>query len=299
MGESYKINRMKVSIITATYNSIQHLPDVIESIRQQTYPNIEYIVIDGGSTDGTVEYLKQSNLVSQIISEPDNGIYDALNKGIQLATGDIIGFLHSDDILASPQTLENIVRAFSTTSQVGKEDDSLTGNDDWTNLPPTGGIKGGLYGRGQEGTSVVFGDLVFVEQQDTNKIVRYWKSQSFKPDLLQRGWMPPHPTIFMRHEVYAKHGLFNINLKCSADYDYILRVFQDQSLTITYLPEVITKMRMGGMSTGGLKQLINKKKEDYWVLKHNKMPFPLWILLAKNFSKIPQLIFKKHPKLEQ
>jgi len=106
--------------------------------------------------------------------------------------------------------------------------------------------------------------------------------------------MPPHPTVFMRREVYEKHGLFNINLKCSADYDYILRVFQDPTLKIIYLPEVITKMRMGGMSTGGIKNLINKKREDYWVLKHNQMPHPFLILLAKNFSKIPQLIFRKH-----
>ncbi|HZL12388.1 MAG TPA: glycosyltransferase family 2 protein [Prolixibacteraceae bacterium] len=251
---------MRISIITATYNSIQHLPDVLESIRQQTYQNIEYIVIDGGSTDGTVEYLKQSNLVTQIISEPDEGIYDALNKGIRMATGELIGFLHSDDLFASPQTLENIVHAF-------KED--------------------------KEEISVIYGDLVFIDQQNTTKVVRYWKSQPFKRALLQRGWMPPHPTIFLRREVYEKHGLFNINLKCAADYDYILRVFRDTTLKIVYLPEVITKMRMGGMSTGGIKNLINKKKEDYWVLKHNNMPYPLWILFAKNVSKIPQLILRK------
>lgn len=255
---------MKISIITATYNSLQHLPDVLSCIGQQTYPNIEFKVIDGGSTDGTVEYLKQCKLVSQIISEPDKGIYDALNKGIQLATGEIIGFLHSDDVLASAQTLENIVNAFLTVS------------------PATGKIP-----------DVVHGDLVFVDQNNTNKIVRYWKSQSFNPGLLQRGWMPPHPTIFMRREVYEKHGFFNINLKCAADYDYILRVFNDPTLQFVYLPEVITKMRMGGMSTGGFKNLINKKKEDYWVLKNNKMPYPLWVLLAKNFSKIPQLFLKK------
>ena len=256
---------MQISLITATLNSIQHLPPVIESIRQQTYTNIEYIVIDGGSTDGTVEYLKQSNQVSQLISEPDKGIYDAINKGIQLATGDIIGFLHSADLLASSQTLENIVRAFTSP-----------------------------YGRLKDSTpDVVYGDLVFVDQQDTNKVTRYWKSRIFKPSLLNRGWMPAHPTVFMRREVYAKHGFYNNDLRCASDYDYMLRVFRDQSLTFCYLPEVMTKMRRGGVSTGGLKNLINKKKEDYWVLKNNKMPFPMWILLAKNVSKIPQLFFRK------
>ncbi len=189
-----------------------------------------------------------------------------MNKGIQLATGDVIGFVHSDDVLASPRTIQNIANAFSSTSPNDKSRDRA---------------------------SVVYGDLVFVDEQDTNKVVRYWKSRPFEPNLVQRGWMPPHPTVFMRREVYQKHDLFNANLKCAADYDYMLRVFRDTSYTFVYLPEVITKMRMGGMSTGGIRNLINKKKEDYWVLKHNKMPFPLWILLSKNVSKIPQLIFRK------
>ena len=255
---------MKISIITATYNSLQYIPNVMECIRLQTYPNIEHVVVDGGSTDGTVEYLKQSDQISRIISEPDKGIYDALNKGIKLSTGDTIGFLHSDDILATPNTIENIAKAFTTPSR-----------------------ENGQF------PDIVYGDLVFIEQKDTDKVVRYWKSQPFEPTLLNRGWMPPHPTIFMRREVYEKHGCFNINLRCAADYDYILRSFRDPTLNIVYLPEVITKMRIGGVSTKGIKNLINKKKEDYWVLKNNQMPYPFWILLAKNFSKIPQLIFRK------
>lgn len=250
---------MKISTITATYNSAAHIADCMASVYNQGYFKIEHIIIDGGSTDNTLEIIKaNSNWVTKIISEPDRGIYDALNKGIQLATGELIGFLHSDDLFNSPDTLQHIADAF--------KDKSI---------------------------SVVYGDLVFVDQQDTKKIVRCWKSQPFKPQLLERGWMPPHPTVFMRKEVYEKHGLFNINLKCSADYDYILRVFRDTTLTFAYLPEVITKMRMGGMSTGSLKSLINKKREDYWVLKHNHMPHPLGILLAKNFSKIPQLFQRK------
>ena len=255
---------MKISIITATYNSIKYLSDVLKSIQQQTYQNIEYIVIDGGSNDGTIEYLQQSNLIIHIISESDKGIYDALNKGIRLATGDIIGFLHSDDILASPQTIENIVRDFT--------------------IP--------FWGGKVEFSDIVYGDLVFVDQNDTNKIVRYWKSQPFKPKILRRGWMPPHPTVFMRREVYEKHGLYNTDLKCAADYDFLLRILRDKKLNISYLPEIITKMRMGGVSTGGIKNMIVKSKEDYWVLKNNQMTFPLWILFLKNISKIPQLIFR-------
>lgn len=260
------MEKLLISIITVSYNSRATIADTIRSVALQTNSNIEQVIIDGSSTDNTLEIVKNTpNRITKIISEPDKGIYDAMNKGIALAKGDIIGFLHSDDMLASPETLQNIANAFSSSN------------------PELG-----------RGPDVVYGDLVFVDQNDTNKVVRYWKSRPFKPDLLKRGWMPPHPTVFMRREVYEKHGLFNIDLKCAADYDYILRVFRDQTLTVSYLPEVITKMRMGGASTGGIKNLINKSKEDYWVLKNNHMQFPLLVLFAKNISKLPQLIFKKH-----
>lgn len=252
---------MKVTIITATYNSSSTLARCIASVDEQTYQEIEHLIIDGSSTDNTMEIIqKNPGRITKIVSEPDKGIYDALNKGVKLATGDIIGFLHSDDCFHSHQTLENIVMAFSS--------------------PQTQNNPDGIYG-----------DLVFVDQKDSHKIVRYWKSQPFEPKLLRQGWMPPHPTLFMRRKVYEKHRLFNINLKCAADYDYILRVFQDQSLYIYYIPEVITVMGMGGVSTTGFKSLINKKKEDYWVLKSNRIPYPLWVLLLKNILKIPQLFF--------
>jgi glycosyltransferase len=255
---------MKVSVITATYNSIQHLPDVLYSIQNQSYPDIEHIIIDGGSKDGTAEYVRNSPFPVKLVSEPDKGIYDALNKGIKLATGDVIGFLHSDDIFASSQTISLIVDAFTSPERADKE-----------------------------GIDMVYGDLVFVEKKNVNKVVRYWKSRPFRPGLLQRGWMPAHPTLFMRREVYNNHGLYDINLRCAADYDYILRVFRDQTLHSAYLPEVVTKMRMGGMSTGGFKNIIFKMKEDLQVLKRNRMTFPMLVLLAKNISKVPQLIFRK------
>ncbi|HET6557962.1 MAG TPA: glycosyltransferase family 2 protein [Prolixibacteraceae bacterium] len=255
---------MKISVITATYNSAKTIPEIIECIQQQSFPDIEWIVVDGKSSDNSVEILKKSNRLSRLISETDRGIYDALNKGIQMATGDVIGFLHSDDLFASSKTLDLIAHEFSV-SENGKNN----------KIP-----------------DVVYGDLVFTALQDTNKIVRYWKSKTFKPSLLFRGWMPPHPTLFMRREVYGKHGFFNTNLRCASDYDYIIRVFQDETLEKRYIPKVITKMRMGGTSTGGIKKIINKKREDYWVLRKNNMPFPFWILMAKNFSKIHQLILK-------
>lgn len=260
------MGKLRISIITVCFNSRLTICDTIRSVYSQTYSNIEHVIIDGSSTDDTLEIIRKApNRIAKIISEPDRGIYDAMNKGIVATTGDIIGFLHSDNIFASKQTLNNIVNAYDSSKvEFGKQID------------------------------VVYGDLVFVDEQNTNKVIRYWKGRVFNPKLLKRGWMPAHPTVFMRREVYEKHGLFNNNLKCASDYDYILRVFRDQTLTISYLPEVITKMRMGGVSTGTIKDLINKKKEDYWVLKNNQMKFPLWILLAKNVSKIPQLMFKKY-----
>lgn len=255
---------MKISVITASYNSAQTIPEIIDCIQQQSFPDIEWIVVDGQSSDNSVEILKKSNRLSRLVSEADKGIYDALNKGIRMATGDVIGFLHSDDLFASSKTLEQIAHEFTTSP----------------------------HGKNKKIPDVVYGDLVFTSLQDRNKIVRYWKSKTFKSTLLYRGWMPPHPTLFMRREVYQKHGFFNTGLKCASDYDYIIRVFQDETLEKRYIPKVITKMRMGGTSTGGIKKIINKKKEDYWVLRKNNMPFPFWILLAKNFSKIHQLILK-------
>lgn len=255
---------MKLSIITTTYNSAATIAESVISVNNQTYQNIEHIIIDGASTDDTIKIIKSTpNRVAKIVSESDLGIYDALNKGIHLANGEIIGLLHSDDSFASTQTIRNIVDIF---------------ND---------------KGYDQKPVDIVYGDLVFVDKQNINKVVRYWKSKQFNPGMLKRGWMPPHPTIFMRREVYEKKGLFNISLKCAADYDFILRVFNNRSYKISYLPEVITKMRVGGISTGGIKNLINKKKEDYWVLKNNKIPSPLWVLFLKNISKIKQLIFRR------
>jgi glycosyltransferase len=190
---------------------------------------------------------------AQLISEPDHGIYDALNKGLRLATGDIIGFLHADDRFASNTILEKITRAFEN-----KEVDGIYGN------------------------------LVFTNAE--NKVVRTWQSKPFHPKNVRHGWMPPHPTLFLRKEVYKKHGLFDTSFKIAGDYDFMLRVMTNPEMRLRYLPVVITRMRLGGASTGSIKGIIQKMREDIRALRNNGFHYPFAILPAKNPRKLPQLL---------
>ena len=256
--EVEKFAKMKISIITATYNSLKYLPAVLQSISSQSYPNIEWIVVDGDSTDGTKEFIAEnSGTITHWVSEADNGIYDALNKGIRMASGDIIGFLHSDDFFSSPTILEEIAHQFKSTA-----------------------------------TDAVYGDLDYVSSTDTSKRIRYWKSKAYHPTLLTQGWMPAHPTLFLKKEVYAKHGFFDLNYRIAADYDLMLRILKDPSLRFTYLPTVITKMRVGGASNaiGNIKL---KMQEDYRVICSHGFSRPLSILFRKNFSKLLQFYTSK------
>lgn len=254
---------MNFTIITATYNSYPAIKDCIGSIAQQSVKP-EHIIIDGQSEDKTLTTIKNSPSVSQYISEPDKGIYDALNKGIQRAKGDVIGFLHSDDVLADDEVISDISKIFD-------ENNAIDG---------------------------VYGDLVFVKANDTNKITRYWKSTPFKHNNVKYAWMPPHPTLFLRREVYEKHGLFDTSFKCAGDYDFMLRIMQDKDIELAYLPKVITRMRIGGASTGSIKGILIKSKEDIRALRNRGFKFPYLIVLNKNLRKLPQLL-KRPPSTPQ
>ena len=245
---------MKISLITVTYNCYQTLKDTIDSVRAQEYDELEYIVIDGGSTDGTVDLIKSNeDLISFWLSERDSGIYDAMNKGLEKASGDYVGFLHSDDMFYSNETLTNINIALNRC----------------------------------EKPDVFYGDLEYVNAVATGKVIRKWKSKMFEKVLLKQGWMPPHPTLYIRKEVIDETGFFDTSFKIAADYDYILRLFTRAGLTTCYLPEVIVKMRVGGASNKSLKNIIRKSKEDIKALKKNKVG-GLMTLISKNLSKIPQ-----------
>ena len=253
-----KINSKKVSIITATYNSEKTILDTLKSLEAQTYKNIEYIIVDGASKDNTIKIVKSNcSRVSSIISEPDKGIYDALNKGIQAATGDIVGFLHSDDLFAYPDVVKDIVATF--------EDSDC---------------------------DAAYADLEYVSKDDTDNIIRLWKSGLYSRDKLKNGWMPPHPTFYMKRDLYEKYGVFDSSFKIAADYDSLLRYLWTNNVKMTYLPKVIMKMRVGGASNRSLKNIIQKTKEDINALKNNKIFWPS-ALFIKNFSKIRQFIILK------
>ena len=249
--------KAKISIITATYNSIDTLKYALESLNSQTYKNVEHIIIDGGSTDGTVEWLENNqDKFSKWISEKDKGIYDALNKGIKIASGDIIGFMHADDFYAYDDVLQDVVTAFEESS-----------------------------------CELLYGDLEYVSSQNIERVVRYWHSGDFKVENLKRGWMPPHPTVYFKREVVEKYGGFDLKYKISADYEWLLRVLKD-NISYFYLEKVMVKMRVGGASNKGLKNIYRKSKEDYIALKsHNFKAF--FVLLFKNLSKINQFFIRK------
>ncbi|MBB3700969.1 glycosyltransferase [Flammeovirga yaeyamensis] len=248
---------MKISIITASYNNKLTLEQTINSVLSQDYSNIEYIIVDGGSKDGTVKLVESyGRKIQQFISEPDKGIYDALNKGVKMATGDVVGFMHSDDFFASNDIVSNIARTFTNSN-----------------------------------VDAVYGNLHYVGAEDSSKIVRNWVSSDFSFRKLRQGWMPPHPTLYIKNECYKKYGLYNTDLRIAADYELILRYFGKYQITSAYLPKTIVKMRLGGASNQSFKAIIKKMKEDYWALKNNNIG-GVYTLLYKNFSKITQFINK-------
>jgi glycosyltransferase len=244
---------MKISIITSVYNNKETISEAIESVLSQTYDNIEYIVVDGASTDGTVDIIQRyADKITTFVSEPDKGIYDGLNKGVALATGEVVGFLHSDDLFEDENVVVKIAEAFKT-----------------------------------NGTESIYGDLTYVTKEDTSKVVRYWKSGQFTYKKLKRGWMPPHPTFYVKREVYEKYGAFDISFKIAADYDSILRFLGWEKISTHYIPEVLVKMRIGGASNKSLKNLIQKSREDLKAMKNNGVGH-IGSLFVKNVSKVPQ-----------
>ena len=249
---------MKISIITVCYNSSKTIGDTINSVNNQTYPNIEHIFVDGLSSDDTINIINSNAKRNPVvISESDNGLYDAMNKGVLLATGDIIGILNSDDIYSNKNIISNINKQI----ELFKVDSA-------------------------------YGDLVYTKSDDLNKTIRYWKSGDFSKKKFLYGWMPPHPTFFVKREIYIKHGLFNLKLKSAADYEIMLRFLYKKNISTTYLNEILVKMRVGGKSNNSLISRLKGNREDRLAWKLNDLKSLQITFIFKPLRKILQFFIK-------
>ncbi len=249
---------MRISIITVCYNAEAYITDAIQSVLGQQGITLEYIIVDGASKDNTqsiINTFKDSRI--KFISEPDTGIYDAMNKGISIATGDIIGILNADDIYAHNQVLAEVLQGFTT-----------------------------------HNTNTLYADLKYVQAENTNKTVRYWKAKMYKPGSFLTGWMPPHPTFFVKKMVYNSLGMFDLRLKSAADYELMLRFLHKNKVSTAYLPRTIVKMRTGGNSNANFKARKNALKEDALAWKLNGLKPKYYTLLLKKLRKLPQYLFK-------
>jgi glycosyltransferase involved in cell wall biosynthesis len=243
---------MKISIITTTYNSAGTIEDTIKSVLSQVGVEIEYIIIDGGSTDGTLDIInKYKERVARVVSEPDGGMYEAMNKGIKLATGDVVGILNSDDFYASNNVIETVVKEFEKT-----------------------------------GADCVWGDLVYVDPNDLSRVVRDWRSSPYKEGNFQKGWHPPHPTLFVKKSVYDKYGVFRTDLSTAADYELMLRFLEKNKISSAYIPQLLVKMRAGGESNKSYYNLIRANWYCYKAFGLNGLKInPLFILKKPWFKR--------------
>ena len=246
---------MKISLLTVSYNSAATLRDTIESIRKQDYPAIEYIVVDGNSKDGTVDIIKEhSTFITHWVSEPDNGIYDAMNKALQLATGDVVGILNSDDFYSSEQIISQVADAFNDPQ-----------------------------------IDAVFGDLVFVDPTNLDKVVRKYSSAKWNPSKFAFGFMPAHPTFFVRRKYYEQFGLFRTDYKIAADYELLIRFLYVHKLTYQYLPLTMVKMRRGGVSSRNFMSNIVLNNEIIRACRENGISTNVFKVYPKYFTKLFEL----------
>lgn len=245
---------MKISIITPSFNSEKTIEKTILSVLNQSYKDIEYIIIDGGSRDKTLEIVnKFKDKIAKIISEKDQGIYDAMNKGIKLATGDIIGILNSDDLYADNNVIEIVVKTFLDYQ-----------------------------------VDCVWGDIIYFVN-DPSKIIRYWKSSEYKEGLFEKGWVPPHPTFFVKKECYQKYGYFRLDFPVAADYELMLRFLKKYKIKGKYIPKILVKMRAGG-NANKLKNIIKGNLECIRAWKVNNLKMPFYTPIFRLARRIPQIL---------
>ncbi len=252
---------MKVTIITVVLNNKDYIEDCIKSVVSQHYKDIEYIIIDGGSTDGTIDIIKKyEDKINVWNSERDEGMYDAINKGIGMSNGDIIGILHSDDLYVDKYVIDNVVGEF-----------------------------------GKYNVDSVYADLIYVERNNLNNVVRYYDSSVFKICKFAYGWMPAHPTCFIKKIVYDKYGLYRTDFIIAADYELLVRLYAKHKVNYSYLPKVIIKMRSGGLSTRNLKSNIILNREILRACREHGIETNIFKIYLKYFMKLSQLIKRPRP----
>ncbi|GAB3701047.1 glycosyltransferase family 2 protein [Spirosoma flavus] len=249
---------MKVSIITVVYNGAAHIRDCIESIVNQTYPDIEYIIVDGKSTDGTVEIVQSyGTKVARFISEPDKGLYDAMNKGIRMATGEVIGLLNADDFYRHNRVIENMVATFERTD-----------------------------------SDAVYGDMLYVDRDDTRKLKRYWRSGWYTDNAFKWGWMPGHLSFFAKRWLYEQYGLFRTDMKSAADYELLLRFIYKNKAKLAYMDEVTIVMRAGGVSNSSLSNRLRANRDDQLAWQLNGLKPYFFTIWLKPLRKLTQYVTK-------
>ena len=252
---------MKLSVITVSYNSAATIADTLQSVSEQSHPDIEHIIIDGASTDATLALVKQHGLhVATLVSEQDQGIYDAMNKGLALATGEVVGFLNSDDCYADSRVCERIAKAM---------------------LP--------------RGVDACYGDLIFVDQHRPDRVLRYWKAGTYTKGDCARGWMPPHPTFYARKRIYENHGGFDLSFRMAADFEMSLRLMDVVGVNAVHIPEVLVRMRTGGASNRGLGSLIRNNRETSRACIKHGLSGGVRFLTSRMLLKLPELFHRRTP----
>ncbi len=249
---------MKISIITVAFNAARTIADTLESVAAQTHPEIEHIVVDGSSTDGTLEIIERHGKhVARLISEPDHGIYDAMNKGLGLATGEVIGFLNADDVYADSGVLERVSAIMA-----------------------------------KEGLDALFGDAEFVSPARPNQPLRRYRSDRFRPERIAWGWMPAHPTLFLKRSVFERFGLFRTDYRIAGDFELVARIFHSGTLIYRHVPEVLVRMQTGGISTGGWRNTILLNREVLRACRENGIATSLPKILSKYPAKLLEFLHR-------
>ncbi len=251
-----RIRQPKISVITVVRNAADTIEETVRSVLAQKYPAIEHIVVDGASTDATLEILNRyRSKIAKIVSEPDRGIYDAMNKGIMLATGDVIGCLNADDVYEHPHVLDRIAGVFKDQS-----------------------------------VEACYGDLVYVDPYDMRAVWRYWKSCDYREGLCDKGWMPAHPTFYVRRQVYERLGGFDLRYPRQADFELTMRFLEIGRVRSVYLPEILVRMRAGGFSNNSIGWVLKGNLESYRACKRHGRPVTPWFFVHKIASRIPQFL---------